>query len=74
MAEDITNPVIENLRRLRSAIERVEADVGDIKLRASAIENHLGQMQIQIGGVNSRLVRLDERIGRIERRLDLVEA
>ena len=68
MTEDTTNPVLENLRRLRAAIERVEADVGDIKLRASAIENHLGQMQIQTGGVNSRLDRLDERVGRIERR------
>lgn len=74
MTEDTASLVLENLRRLRAAIEHVGADVNDIKLRTTAIENHLGQMQIQISGVNSRLDRLDERTSRIERRLDLVEA
>ena len=74
MTEQTENMIIEMLRRIRASVERVEADVGDLKLRTSAIESHLGQMQIQNAGMNSRLDRLDERIGRIERRLDLAEA
>ena len=74
MTEQTENMVLELLRRIRAQLDRMEADIGDLKLRTSTIENHLGQMQIQFGGLNSRLDRLDERVGRIERRLELVEA
>ena len=63
MTEQTENMIIEMLRRIRASIERVEADVGDLKLRTSAIETHLGQTQIQNAGMNSRLDRIDERIG-----------
>ena len=41
-------------RRIRASVDRVEADVGDLKLRTTAIETHLGQMQIQMGQMQVR--------------------
>ena len=74
MSEQTEHLILEMLRRIRSMTERIEADVGDLKLRMSAVENHIGQMQVQIAGTNSRMDRIEERLGRIERRLELVEA
>ena len=74
MTEQTENLVLEMLRRIRSSLDFMAADIQDLKLRSSAVELVLGQMQIQMGGVNGRLDRLDERMSRIERRFDLVEA
>ena len=73
MTEQTENMILEMLRRIGGGMDRLEADIGDMKLRLSAVETHLGQMQIQNAGINSRLDRMDERISRIERRLELVE-
>ena len=73
MTEETENLVLEMLRRMRASLDRIEVDVGDLKLRMSACETNLAQVQIQVAGMNGRLDRFDERLGRIERRLDLVE-
>ena len=67
------NIVLEHLRRIRASQDRVEAVMGDVKLRISAVEQHLGQVQLQIAGLNTRMDRFDERLTRIERRLELVD-
>lgn len=74
MSEQTESMVLELLRRIRASQDRTEADVADIKLRMSAMETHLGQMQVQFAGLNSRMDRFDERVTRIERRLGLIEA
>ena len=68
------NIVLEHLRRIRASQDRVEAVMGDLKLRMSAVEQHLGQVQLQIAGLNTRMDHFDERLSRIERRLELVDA
>jgi predicted nucleic acid-binding Zn-ribbon protein len=68
------NMVLEQLRRIRASQDRMELDLQDVKIRVTAIEQHLGQVQIQIASLNGRMDRFDERLTRIERRLDLAEA
>ncbi|GLK68887.1 hypothetical protein GCM10008179_25250 [Hansschlegelia plantiphila] len=74
MTGEMESLVLEQLRRIRASQDRMELDLQDVKIRVSAIEQHLGQVQIQIAGLNGRMDRFDERITRIERRLDLVDA
>jgi hypothetical protein len=81
MTEETENMVLELLRRIRASQERTELDVGDMKVRMSALEQREGQvltLQGQVvtllGTLNQRMDRFDERLGRIERRLDPVEA
>lgn len=74
MTTEESSFMIEMLKRIRASQERMEADVGDLKLGMSAVEQHLAQVQFQLGGLNSRMDRFDERLTRIERRLDLIEA
>lgn len=74
MTDNLESLVLEHVRHMRRVLDNVAADVSDLKLRASAIEHHLGQIQVQVAGLNSRMDRFDERLTRLERRLDLVEA
>jgi hypothetical protein len=75
MAEtDIATMTFELLKRMQGPRSRIEADAGDLKVRMSVAEVHLGQITAQIGAVNGRMDRLDERIGRIERRLEPIDA
>ena len=59
------------LRRLDQKMDRVIDDLGDVKVRLSAVERGLGELQVQVGTLNSRVDRLENRVERIERRLDL---
>jgi len=74
MTEETENLVLGYLKPIRATTERIEADVGDLKLRMSACEVNLAQLQIQMAGMNSRMDRFDERLGRVERRLGLIDA
>ena len=74
MTEEQNNLVLEHLRKIREVQETMQSDIHDIKLRMSATERHLGEMQLQLAGINSRMDRFDERLGRIERRLELADA
>ena len=68
MTDEVGNLVLEQLRLMRAKIETISDDVADIKIRMSATERHLGEMQV--AALNGRKDRFDERLGRIERRLD----
>ena len=75
MAEtDIATMTFELLKRMQGQLNRMEADIGDVKLRMSAIEHQFAQQSLQIAGLNGRMDRFDERLSRVERRLDLAEA
>ena len=74
MTDEVGNLVLEQLRLVRASMQRMELDIGDLKLRASSLEQNVGQIVTALGAVNGRLDRLDERVARIERRLDLVDA
>ena len=74
MTDEVGNLVLEQLRLVRTSMQRMELDRGDIKLRVSSLEQNMGQVVTALGAVNGRLDRLEERVARIERRLDLVDA
>jgi septal ring factor EnvC (AmiA/AmiB activator) len=74
MADEPFNLVLEHLKRIQGKLDALSLEMGDIKLRMSAVEGHLGQLMLQNGTIHSRLDRFDERLSRIERRLDLIEA
>jgi hypothetical protein len=66
MSDQPDSLILVYLRRLDEKFDRVGADVGDIKLRMTAVEEALA-------GVNRRLDRIEGRVDRIERRLDLID-
>ena len=74
MTDDVGNLVLEQLRLIRAKIETISDDIADLKIRMSATERHLGEMQMQLGGLNARMDRFDERLGRVERRWGLIDA
>lgn len=67
MTDEPENITLRILRRMDEKLDLIAADVQDLKVRATNIEEGLA-------GVNRRLDRLDERVARIERRLDLVDS
>lgn len=67
MSDKPDNPTLRMLRRLDEKMDRLLAEMADIKPRISSLE-------IGLGGVSSRLDRVEGRLDRIERRLDFGEA
>jgi chromosome segregation ATPase len=73
MADEPNNIVLEHLRHIRRAVDRLELDLTDVKSRVSVLEQVQGQILTLLGTMNQRMDRFEERLGRIERRLDLAE-
>ena len=69
--EEPENMTLRYLRRLDQKMDRVIDDLGDVKVRLSAVERGLGELQVQVGTLNSRVDRLENRVERVERRLDI---
>jgi len=67
MTDEPENLTLRMLRSIDEKLDLVRADVQDLKLRATNVEEGLA-------GVNRRLDRLDERMSRIERRAELKDA
>ena len=61
----------ELLKRMRAEQQEMRLDILELKLRASATEEHLAGVVISNSGINHRLDRIEERLGRVERRLEL---
>ena len=75
MAETVSNELIFSvLQKLQSEMSELRFDVGELKMRTTSTEEHLGNLVLGVSGVNRRLDRVDERLARVERRLDLTEA
>jgi len=49
MAEQTETLILELLGDVSESVARMGFEVADLKLRMSATEQHLGQMQIQLG-------------------------
>ena len=73
MADEPNNIVLEYLRHIRRAVDRIELDLTDVKSRVSSLEQVQGQILALMGTMNQRMDRFDERLGRVERRFDLVD-
>jgi predicted nucleic acid-binding Zn-ribbon protein len=73
MTDPADNLILEILKRIQSDIHDMKEDIGDVKLRLTATEEHLSTLIMSTSGINHRLDRMDTRIERIEKRLDLTE-
>jgi len=75
VSDAVTNELIYSvLQKLQSDMAELRFDVGELKTRATATDEHLGNMILSLSGVNRRLDRVEERLARVERRLDLTDA
>jgi len=74
MTGDVENLILEHLRRFDRRLETMAADLQDVKVRTTAIEQSLSLVNQGIALVNHRIDRVEERLSRIERRLDLVDS
>lgn len=61
------------LRRMDEKLDRVLAELGDIKPRLTSLERQTGELRVDMAGQSGRLDRIETRLDRIERRLDLVD-
>lgn len=74
MTENVENLILERLRRIDQGLTDLRGDVQDLKIRMTAVEEHLASISTSVVGVNSRMDRFDERLSRVERRLELSDA
>ena len=64
----------ELLKRMNADIADIKADISELKMRATATDEHLSGLFITTTGINNRMDRMENRLERIERRLELTEA
>jgi archaellum component FlaC len=74
MSEQTDNLVLEQLRHMRAALERMDDGIQDIKRRMTSLELQVSTLHGDFAGQSMRIDRIEERLGRIEKRLGLIEA
>ncbi len=62
MTDEIENLVLEQLRLIRRDQLVMMADVGDLKVRLSTMEEQQGQLFTLLGSLAKRMDRLEERL------------
>ncbi len=74
MSESVTNDLLlEHLKRIQAGQARLIADVGDLKIRMTALEENTAATAQSLAAQSRRIDRMEARLDRIERRLDLTE-
>jgi hypothetical protein len=73
-ATNVLDFLREQFARVHTRFDRIDADVGNLKVRMSGIEAETGYIRISLAELNGRVDRMDVRLDRIERRLDLVDS
>lgn len=63
----------ELLKKMRAEQQEMRLDILDLKMRTSALDEHMSALVLSNTVINSRLDRIDERLQRVERRLELRE-
>jgi archaellum component FlaC len=71
MTENVENLILEHLRALRSDVGIIKADLRDLKIRMSSMENYMASFHLEIARHSAKFDDVDARIERIERRLEL---
>lgn len=79
MTDNVENLVLEHLRHIRSRVDQIADDVGDLKHRMSSLENgmNLVRREVALGDETDArqqisLDKLSARLERVERRLELL--
>jgi predicted nucleic acid-binding Zn-ribbon protein len=74
MTDETANIVLAHLRQFGIKLDQVISDIGELKARMSAMEQHLIGIHLDIAGLRSRIDKIEVRLDRIEKRLGLIEA
>lgn len=73
MTGDTEDLVIQILRRMQTDLSAVREDIGTLKLRMTALEQHFATLIASQAGQSDRVDAIERRLARVERRLDLVD-
>jgi predicted nucleic acid-binding Zn-ribbon protein len=73
MNDQVSNLILEKLKRMDVKLDDLRQDIRDPKDRVSNVERQCADLHVQYATVSSRIDRIESRLDRIERRLDLVE-
>ena len=57
MTDNVENLILEHLRALRADVSSIKADVRDLKLRMSSMENYMASFHLEIARHGSKLMR-----------------
>ena len=68
-----TSLLMEIMRKIQTDISDIKSDMSELKMRATATDEHLSGIFVSTTGINNRIDRFDARLERIERRLDLTD-
>lgn len=71
---DVLDYLREQFARVHEKLDRVIADVGDLKVRVTSLERAVAGLHGDFANQSARLDRIDLRLERIERRLELESA
>ena len=74
MADEPDNVVLAYLRRIDEKVDRLLADVRDLKARMTSLEAQVGHLHLDFAGQSARIDRIETRLDHIERRLELTHA
>jgi predicted nuclease with TOPRIM domain len=74
MADEPENLVLHYLRRIDERVERIAADMQDLKVRVTSLEGQTAHLQTLIAAQSGPIDRIETRLERIERRLELTPA
>ena len=79
-ADELASVTLEHLRHIRSRVDQIADDVGELKMRMSNVEAGIARVRREVLQADETDIRqqmtldkLTARIERIERRLDLAE-
>jgi archaellum component FlaC len=70
---DVENLVLEQLRHIPGAVDRIADDMRETKMRLGNVEQQIAGLYGMYATVSSRLDRVEARIERIENRLELAD-
>ena len=66
--------ILEILKRMQGDLSALRHDVGVMRVRMLALEDHQRGIITLLGGIRAGLDQLNSLVARVERRLDIVEA
>ncbi len=74
MSDEPDSPTLRMLRRMDEKLNRVTADLLEIKERIGFLEAGYVSLSRRVDLLRGHIDQIETRLGRIERRLDLTEA